>query len=204
MQRVRTRIWRVKTVSEPDRPESKSWQFQQSSAAAGKNEDRIRPSAIPLLARSLPSLFLMISSSRLWAIKNFARRRFANGHVMFIDDIHSVRKRERKGVRAAANVASLSSFYLNVTEILLHFIPSELGSISIAHQKGMHSCQRRDDGMLFCARQRGKGNAMIIIDFELLLRIRTLWEFRHSQSYREGLFSPQSPELRSTPSFLYP
>ena len=71
------------------------------------------------LARSL--LSLMISSSRLWAIKNFARRRFANGHVMFIDDIHSVRKREGEGcLRAVANVASLTSLWLNETGILLH------------------------------------------------------------------------------------
>ena len=39
----------------------------------------------------------------------------------------------------------------------------------------------------------GKGNEMIIIDFKLPLRIRNVWEFRHSQRLKDlPPFSPLS------------
>ena len=41
-------------------------------------------------------------------------------------------------------------------------------------------CQRM---AVICAIHRGKGNAMIIIDFKLLPRIRNVWEVRLSQSH---------------------
>ena len=42
-------------------------------------------------------------------------------------------------------------------------------------------------------RCEGKGNEMIIIDFKLPLRIRNVWEFRHSQRLKAlPPFSPLS------------
>ena len=44
-----------------------------------------------------------------------------------------------------------------------------------------------------CDTCEGKGNEMIIIDFKLPLRIRNVWEFRHSQRLKDlPPFSPLS------------